>query len=144
MSWNLIPKLHRSNPALQCVSCLLFRDTTYYRRNIPQARLSYCTRSVPPIRWTWNSSISPLAIYSLLTGHRGPYGHLPRIGKDINPLCRSFLNGKGTVEHVLCEREPLTISRGRIFWQSFGELQLSHVPVDLFGRFATEIGLAGK
>ena len=37
------------------------------------------------------------------------------------------------------------MSRGRIFGQSIGELQqLSHVPVDLFRRFATEIGLAGK
>jgi hypothetical protein len=41
--------------------------------------------------------------------------------------------------------ESLTISRGRIFGQSFGELQqLSHVPVGLFRRFATDIGLAGK
>ena len=39
----------------------------------------------------------------------------------------------------------LTISWGRIFGQSLGELQqLSHVPVDLFRRFAAEIGLAGK
>jgi hypothetical protein len=37
------------------------------------------------------------------------------------------------------------MSRGRIFGQSFGELQqLSHVPVELFRLFATEIGLAGK
>jgi hypothetical protein len=37
------------------------------------------------------------------------------------------------------------LSRGRIFGQSFGELQqLSHVPVDLFCRFAAEIGLAEK
>ena len=37
------------------------------------------------------------------------------------------------------------MSRGRIFRQIFGELQqFSHVPVDLFKRFATEIGLAGK
>ena len=50
-----------------------------------------------------------------------------------------------TVEHLLCECEFLTMSRGRIFGQSFGELQqLSHVPVDLFQRFATQIGLAGK
>ena len=55
------------------------------------------------------------------------------------------LNGNETVEHLLCECESLTISRSRIFGQSFGELQqLSHVPVDLFRRFATEIGLAGK
>jgi hypothetical protein len=39
----------------------------------------------------------------------------------------------------------LKISQGHIFGQSFGELQqLSNVPVDLFRRFATEIGLAGK
>ena len=35
----------------------------------------------------------------------------------------------------------IVLSSDRIF----GELQqLSHVPVDLFRRFATEIGLAGK
>ena len=50
-----------------------------------------------------------------------------------------------TVEHLLCECESLILSRGRIFGQSFGELQqLSHVPVDLFRRFATEIRVAGK
>jgi hypothetical protein len=39
----------------------------------------------------------------------------------------------------------LTISLGLIFGQSFGELQqLSSVPVDLFRRFVTEIGIAGK
>jgi hypothetical protein len=39
------------------------------------------------------------------------------------------------------ECETLAISRGHIF----GELQqLSHVPVNLFRWFATEIGLAGK
>ena len=84
-------------------------------------------------------------VLGLLTGHLGPYGHLYRIGKDINPLCRSCLNGNETVEHLLCECEPLELSRGCIFGQSFGELQqLSHVPVDLFQRFATEIGLSGK
>ena len=58
---------------------------------------------------------------------------------------KSFINGNETVEHLLCEYESLTISRSRIFGQSFGELQqLSHVPVDLFRRFTTEIGLAGK
>ena len=71
--------------------------------------------------------------------------HLYKIGKDINPLCRRCLYGNETVEHLLCECEFLTMSRGRIFGQSLGELQqLSHVPVDLFRRFATEIGLAGK
>ena len=50
-----------------------------------------------------------------------------------------------TVEHMQCECESLIILRGRIFGQSFGELQqLSHVPVDLFRRFSTEIGLTGK
>ena len=83
-------------------------------------------------------------VIGLLTGHLGLNGHSYKIGKDINPLCRRFLNGNETVEH-LCECESLTISRGRIFGQSFGELQqLSHVPVDLFRRFDTEIGLAGK
>ena len=83
-------------------------------------------------------------VIGLLTGHIGLNGHL-HIEKDINPLCRRFLNSNETVEHLLCECESLTMSRGRIFRQSFGELeQLSHVPVDLFLRFATEIGLAGK
>ena len=55
------------------------------------------------------------------------------------------LNGNETVEHLLCECESLTMSRGHIFGQSVGELQqLSHAPADLFGRFATEIGLDGK
>ena len=72
-------------------------------------------------------------------------GHLHKIGKDKTPLCRRCLNGNETVEHLLCKSENLTISRGRIFGQSFGELQqLSHVPVDLFRQFATEIALAGK
>ena len=84
-------------------------------------------------------------VVGLLTGHLGLYGHLHRIGKDINPLCRRCFNGNETVEHLLCECEHLAMSRGRIFRQSFGELQqISHVPVELFRRFATEIGLAGK
>ena len=38
-----------------------------------------------------------------------------------------------TVEHLLCECEPLAILWGHIFGQNFGEFQqLSHVPVDLF------------
>ena len=81
----------------------------------------------------------------MLTGHPGLNDHLHKIGKGINPLCRRCLNGNGTVEHLLFECETLVISRGHIFGQSFGELQqLSHVPVDLFRRFATEIGLAEK
>ena len=80
----------------------------------------------------------------MLTGHLGLYGHFHKIGKDINPLGRC-LNGNETVEHLLCECESLTMSRGRNFGQSFGQLQqLSHVPVDLFRQFITEIGLAGK
>ena len=48
-------------------------------------------------------------------------------------------------EHLPCECESLTMSWSCIFGQSFGELQqLSHVPVDLFRRFAIEIELAGK
>ena len=75
----------------------------------------------------------------------GLHGHLPKVGKDLNPLCRRYLNGNETVEHLLCECESLIISTGRICGQSFGELQqLSHVPVDLLRLFATEIGLAGK
>ena len=71
-------------------------------------------------------------VIGLLIGHLGLNGHLHKIGKDINPLCRC-LNGNETVEHLLCECESLTVSRGCIFGQSFGELQqLSHVPVDLF------------
>jgi hypothetical protein len=84
-------------------------------------------------------------VVGLLTGHLGLNGHLRRIGKDINPLCRSCLNSNETVEHLLCERESLTILWGHIFGQSFGELQqLPHIPVDLFRQFATEIGLVGK
>jgi hypothetical protein len=80
-----------------------------------------------------------------LTGHLGLNGHLYKIGKDINPLCRRCLNGNETVEHLLRECDSLTMSRDHIYGQSFGELQqLSHVPVDLFRQFATEIGLAGK
>ena len=84
-------------------------------------------------------------VAGLLKGLLCLYGHLHRIGQDKNPLCRRCLNGNETVEHLLHECESLKISRGRIFVQSFGELQqLSHVPVDLFRRFATKIGLAGK
>jgi hypothetical protein len=84
-------------------------------------------------------------VIGLLTGHLGLNGHLYKIGKDINPLCRRRLSGNETVEHLLCECESLTLSRSLIFGQSFGELQqLSHVPVDLFRRFVTEIGLAEK
>ena len=65
--------------------------------------------------------------------------------KDINPLCRMCLNGNETVQHLLCECETGNILRGHRFGQSFGEIQhLSNVPVDVFRRFATEIGLAGK
>ena len=49
------------------------------------------------------------------------------------------LKGTETVEHLLCECESLTMSWGRIFGQSFGELhQLSHVPLDLF-RLSWEV-----
>jgi hypothetical protein len=86
-------------------------------------------------------------VIGMLTGHLGLHGHLHKIGKDLNPLCRRCLNDSETVEHLLCECECefLTMSMDRIFGQSSGELQqLSHVPVDLFRRFSTEIGLAGK
>ena len=83
-----------------------------------------------------------VAFTGLLTRY---IGHLYRIGKDMNPLYRRCFNGNETVEHLLCECESLTLSRGRILEQSFGELQqLSDVPVHLFRPFATEIGLAGK
>ena len=82
---------------------------------------------------------------SVVIGHLGLSCYLYEIGKDINPLCRRCLNGNKTVEHLLCECKSLTISWSRIFGQSFGDLQLlSHVPLDLFRRFATEIGLPGK
>ena len=61
-------------------------------------------------------------VFGPLTGHLGLNGHLHKIGKDINPLCRC-LSGNETVEDLLCECESLTMSRGRIFGQSFGELQ---------------------
>ena len=81
----------------------------------------------------------------LLTGHLSLNGHFYKIGKDINPLYRRCLSGNESVEHLLYECASLTMSRGRIFGQSFGELQqLSHVRVDLFWWFATETGLAGK
>ena len=83
-------------------------------------------------------------VIGLLTERLGLNGHLYKIGKDINPLCRRCLSGNETVEHLLCDFESLT-SQGRIFGQRFRELQqLLLVPVDLFRRFATEIGLAGK
>ena len=84
-------------------------------------------------------------VIGLLTGHLGLNGHLHKIGKDVNPLCRRCPNDNETVEHLLCECESPTMSRSRIFGKSSGELQqFSHVPVDLFRRFAIEIGLAGK
>jgi hypothetical protein len=94
-------------------------------------------RAIKPL----NMSRQQLSVVTgLLTGHLGLNGHLYKI-----PLCRRCLNGNETVENLLCECESLTMSRGCIFGQSFGELQkLSHVPVGLFRRFATEIGLAGK
>ena len=61
-------------------------------------------------------------VIGLLTGHLGLNGHLYKIGKDINPLCRRCSSGNETVEHLLCECESLTMSWGRIFGQSFGEL----------------------
>ena len=70
-------------------------------------------------------------VIGLLTGHLRLHGHLHKIGKDLNLLCRRCLNGSETVEHLLYEL--LIISQGRIFGQSFGEhQQLSHVPMDLF------------
>ena len=79
-------------------------------------------------------------VIGLLTGHLGLNDHLYKIGRDINPLCRCPKSNE-TVEHLLCECESVTMSWGRIFRQSFGELQqLSHVLVDQFRRFATEIG----
>ena len=61
-------------------------------------------------------------VIGLLAGHLGLNGHLYKIGKDINPLCRRCFSGNETVEHLLCECESLTMSRGHIFGQSLGEL----------------------
>ena len=59
-------------------------------------------------------------VVGLLTGHLGLYGHLHKIEKDINPLCRRCLNGNKTVEHLLCECESLTMS-GVTFLDKFLE-----------------------
>ena len=64
-------------------------------------------------------------VVGLLTGHIGLYGHLHRLGKDMNPLRKRCLNGNETVEHLLCECESLTMSRGRIFGQSFNNSHMS-------------------
>ena len=78
-------------------------------------------------------------VIGLLTGNLDLLGHLHKIGKDLNRLCRRCLNSNETVEHLVCECESLIISRGCIFGQSFGELrQLSYVPMDLFLWFATK------
>jgi hypothetical protein len=45
-------------------------------------------------------------IVGLHTGHLGLYGHLYRIGKDINPLCRKGLKGNKTVEHLHVKANP--------------------------------------
>ena len=66
-----------------------------------------------------NMSRQQLSFVDLPTGHLGLYGHLHRIGKDINPLCRRCLNGNETVEHLLCECESLTMSRGSHVWTKF-------------------------
>ena len=58
-------------------------------------------------------------VIGLLTGHLGLNGHLYKIGKDVNPLSRRCLSGNETVEHLLCECESLTMSRGRNFWTKF-------------------------
>ena len=117
---------------------------------------SNCTKkTASTLRPSWkastrlNMSRQQLSVViGQLTGHLGRNGHLYKIGKDINPLCIRCLYGNETVEHLIvceCECESLILSWGRIFLKSFGELQqLSDVPVDLFRRFATEIGLAEK
>jgi Ribonuclease HI len=70
-------------------------------------------------------------VIGLLTGHLGLYGHLYKIGKDVNPFCRRCFNSNETLEHLLCECVSLKMSRGYIVGQSFGELQqISRVPVD--------------
>ena len=66
-------------------------------------------------------------VISLLTGYLGLNGHLYKIGKDINPLCRRCLNGNETVEHLLCECESLTMSRDRILDKVFENFNSSHM-----------------
>ena len=66
-------------------------------------------------------------VIGLLTGHLGLNGHLYKIGKDINPLCRRCLSGNETVEHLLCECGSLTISQGRIFGQRLESFNNSHM-----------------
>ena len=76
-------------------------------------------------------------VIGLLTGHFGLYVHSHKIGEVINPLCRRCLNSNETAMWMWIS-DNVT---GCIFGKSFGELQqLSHVPVDLFRWFATEIG----
>ena len=66
-------------------------------------------------------------VIGLLTGHIGLNGHLYKIVKDINPLCRRCLNGNETVEHLLCECEFLTMSRRLIFDKVLETFNNSHM-----------------
>ena len=58
-----------------------------------------------------------LKIYWLYTIEVGLNGHLYKIEKDKNPLCRRCVNGNETVEHLLCECESLKMPRGRIVYK---------------------------
>jgi hypothetical protein len=58
-------------------------------------------------------------VVGLLIGHLCLNGHLYKIGKDINPLCKRCLRGNETVEHLLCECKSLAMSRGLHFWTNF-------------------------
>ena len=82
-------------------------------------------------------------VVGLFTGHLGLNGYLRKIGKTYI----LYAEGVSTAMKLLntCYVKLWQISRGHTFGQSSGEpRQLSNVPVDLFRRFATEIGQAGK
>ena len=75
-----------------------------------------------------NMSMQQLSVViSLLTGHLGLNGYLFKIGKDINPLCRRCLNGKETVEYLLCECESLTMSVATFFKKVLESFNNSHM-----------------
>ena len=131
--------------SLQLTSTVPLKSTVSALYNIhqtsvalnPQVKFSFhyrCPRFLTLAEFI--KSIWSVIVIGLLTGNLGLNGHLYKIGNYINPICRRCLNE--TVEHLQCECESLTMSRGRIFGPSFRELQqLSHVTVDLFRRFST-------
>jgi hypothetical protein len=66
-------------------------------------------------------------VIGLLTGHLGLYGHLHKIRKDLNPLCRRYINCNETVEHLLCECESLIISLVAFFDKVLESFNNSHM-----------------